>query len=140
MYFHSYFQKNISNINKTWQGVNTLISNNKKHQKSITNLKDPSTNKLAYKRNEVANILNKHFATIGQKLSSNIPDSNTQFTEFLCDSYVNVAFSLILAATPEEAELKILLTPSNKSFGLYSFPINILKSSRCILSSPHYYL
>ena len=76
MYFHSYFQKNISNINKTWQGVNTLISNNKKHQKSITNLKDPSTNKLAYKRNEVANILNKHFATIGQKLSSNIPDSN----------------------------------------------------------------
>ena len=37
---------------------------------------------------------------------------------------------------PEEVELEILQTPSNKSFGLYSFPISILKSSRCILSSP----
>ena len=49
-----------------------LISNNKKSRNSITNLKNPSTNKLAYKRNQVANILNKHFATISQKLSSNI--------------------------------------------------------------------
>ena len=35
-----------------------LISNNIRNRKSITNLKDPSTNKLACKRNEVANILN----------------------------------------------------------------------------------
>ena len=124
MYFHSYFQ----------QGINMLISNNKKSRKSITNLKDPSTNKLAYKRNEVANILNKHFATIGQKLSSDIPDSNTQFTEFLRD--INVNESFFNPVTPEEVELEILQTPSIKSFGLYSFPINILKSSRCILSSP----
>ena len=38
--------------------------------------------------------------------------------------------------TPEEVELEILETPSKNSFSLYSFPINILKSSRCILSSP----
>ena len=112
-----------------------LISNNKKSRKSITNLKDPSTNKLAYKQNEVANSLNKHFATIGQKLSSNIPDSNTQFTEFLRDIDVNESF-FFNPVTPEEVELEILQTPSNKSFGLYSFPINILKSSRCVLSSP----
>ena len=112
-----------------------LISNNKKSRKSITNLKDPSTNKLAYKRNEVANILNKHFATIGQKLSSYIPDSSTQFTEFLRGINVNESF-FFNPVTPEEVELEILQTPSIKSFGLYSFPINILKSSRCILSSP----
>ena len=117
------------------QGINVLISNNKKSRKSITNLKDPSTNKLAYKRNEVANVLNKHLATIGQKLSSNIPDSNTQFTEFLRDINVNESF-FFNPVNPEEVELEILQTPSNKSFGLYSFPINILKSSRCILSSP----
>ena len=93
MYFHSYFQ----------QGINMLISNNKKSRKSITNLKDPSTNKLAYKRNEVANILNKHFATIGQKLSSYIPDSSTQFTEFLRGINVNESF-FFNPVTPEEVE------------------------------------
>ena len=62
------------------------------------------------------------------------PDSNTQFTEFLRD--INVNESFFNPVTPEEVELEILQTPSNKSFGLYSFPINILKSLRCILSSP----
>ena len=59
MYFHSYFQKNISNIKKNMEGINMLISNNKRNRKSITNLKDPSIKKLAYKRNEVCNYRSK---------------------------------------------------------------------------------
>ena len=51
------------------------------------------------------------------------------------DINVNESF-FFNPVTPEEVELEILQTPSNKSFRLYSFPINILKSSRCILSSP----
>ena len=41
MYFHSYFQRNISNINKTGKGINMLISNNKKTPKINNKLKGP---------------------------------------------------------------------------------------------------
>ena len=38
--------------------------------------------------------------------------------------------------TQKEIENEIMLTPSNKSFGLYSWPITILKMSKHIISSP----
>ena len=35
LYFHSFFNDNINNIKKTWQGINSLISNNRKAKKPI---------------------------------------------------------------------------------------------------------
>ena len=37
---------------------------------------------------------------------------------------------------PSEIELEIMLTPSKKSYGLYSWPPRLLKCSRHILSAP----
>lgn len=113
MYFHFYFQTNISNINKTWQGINMLISNSKKKRKSITSLKDPSTNTYVYKENKIANILNNHFASVGQNLANEIPDLNVDFNDYLRDINISNSFYFTLV-THEEIENEIMLTPPNK--------------------------
>ena len=67
LYFHSFFNDNINNTKKTWQGINSLISNNRKVKKPITALKDPNTNKIIRDKSKLPGVINKHFASVGQK-------------------------------------------------------------------------
>ena len=47
MHFHKYFEEpNITNAEKTWQGINELINRQEKKQKAIFALKCPRSNKL----------------------------------------------------------------------------------------------
>ena len=135
MYFHSYFQTNINNINKTGQGINMLISNSKRKRKSITSLRDPSTNTCVYKENKIADILNKHFSSVGQNLANDIPDLDVDFNDYLCDIDICNSF-YFTPVTQDEIENEIMLTPANKSYGLYSCPINLLKLSKHLVSAP----
>ena len=43
------FLRNMNNIRKTWKGINSLITNNKKDLRPIFSLKDPETNELILK-------------------------------------------------------------------------------------------
>ena len=36
VYFHNYFQENLNNMKKTWEGVNSLINRKKKKKKKKT--------------------------------------------------------------------------------------------------------
>ena len=47
VYFHNYFQENLNNMKKTWEGVNNLI-NRKKHKKNVSTFKLPQTQGLSY--------------------------------------------------------------------------------------------
>ena len=68
--FHDFFNDNVKNIRRTWQGINSLINNNRKSNKFITALKDLNTNVVIRDNAKLANIMNKHFVSIGQKLAS----------------------------------------------------------------------
>jgi len=41
-YLQSYFEQNLSNIKKTWDGINSLINNKRKNRKQISALRDGS--------------------------------------------------------------------------------------------------
>ena len=69
-----FFNENVKNIKKTWQGINELLNNRNKHHKTITTLKDPnSNNQVTNDPSRIPYILNEHFASVGTKLASKLP-------------------------------------------------------------------
>ena len=71
-YFCEYFQANINNMKKTWIGINNILNRKTKKSKSISALKDfKNNNEVSRDPTRIPNILNEHFATVGQKLAIN---------------------------------------------------------------------
>ena len=139
MYFYSYFENNISNIKKTWQGINQIISNKKANRKTISAIRDPSTNEITHDKFKIPNIINKHLAFTGQKLALEVPDSEKHFSDYL--SHIDQSKSFFFTpVTKEEIEREILTIPNNKSHGLYSCPTKILKCAHKLLSEPLAYI
>ena len=109
--------------------------NRKKHKKSIGTIKNPQTQGLSYDPLEQANILNAYFASVGHRIASNMQASNRRFSEYLpiTDYHGSFVFEPVLT---KEIELEILLTPTKKTYGLYSCPTCLLKSTRHIIARP----
>ena len=135
LYFHSFFNDNIKNIRKTWEGINRIININKKKHKSISALKDPSTNTLETDPSKLPNIINRHFASVGSKLASKVPQHHKHFTDYLVHIDQKNSF-FFEPVTKEEVELEIMATPNNKAYGLYSCPSFILKLSKQFICKP----
>jgi hypothetical protein len=84
---------------------------------------------------DIPDILNKHFSTIGKKLASKLPNSNTHFSQYLnSHNYLNSFF--FNPVIPSEVEFEITSMPCNKADGLYSCPIRILKCIKQQISWP----
>jgi len=112
-----------------------LISNNKMKQKTISVLKDPKTNIIINCATEIPNIVNKHFASVGHNLASKIKPSTTKHHDYL--KSLNIENSFFFTPVSENEILtEIMLTPNNKSYGLYWCPVNILKLSKDIICKP----
>lgn len=78
-YYHNYFETNLHNMKKTWEGINNLIKYNNRKSKRINTLKHPIKG-VTQNSAEISNILNNRFATIGHKLASKIPNSDEHFS------------------------------------------------------------
>ena len=61
-------------MKKTWEGINEMLYHRKKNLKNISKLKDlTNKGKIVKEASQIPNILNKHFATVGNRLASNLP-------------------------------------------------------------------
>ena len=85
VYFHKYFEDNFANTKKTWEGINNLIMQKRKSIRLIPSLKCPGSNAILSNADEILNILNKHFASVGYKLASNMQNSSISFTNYLSE-------------------------------------------------------
>ena len=135
LYFHNYFQGNTNNLKRTWQGINDLIHRKTKHTKVITKMKHSQTEEISHDPLVNANILNSHFASVGNRLASELPNSSRHFSDYLPRTTYSGSF-VFETVLPSEIELEIIMAASNKAHGLYSCPIRLLKCSRHIISKP----
>ena len=137
IYFHNYFQYNTNNFKWTWEGINDLINRKKKNSKVIAAMKRPLNQGISHDPLENVNIhvLNRHFASIGNRLASDLPGSDKSFQDYLPLNVPSCSF-VFDPVLPSEIGLEIMLTPTNKSHGLYSCPTRLLKWSRHIISAP----
>jgi hypothetical protein len=74
-YYHKYFSNNLNNMKRTWQGINALIKNKRRDKRNICTLKRPNHGSVSNDPTEIPNLFNRHFATVGQNLSNQLPSS-----------------------------------------------------------------
>ena len=129
-----FFNENVKNIKKTWQGINELLNNRNKHHKTITTLKDPNkNNQVTNDPSRIPNILNEHFASVGTKLASKLPIKSNHM-DYLKKLKSPDSSFFSKPISPDDEKQEILSLPNNKSYGLYSCPTQLLKCSCDILS------
>ena len=135
MYFHKYFEENLKNSKKVWEGINNLLGRKNKAHKVITSLKCPRTKQVSYNSSEFPDIMNKYFSSVGYNLASKMPYPVKHFSEYL--PQLNSPGSFFFnPVSSSEIELEIMTIPQNKAHGLYSFPTHILRSAKHIISQP----
>lgn len=136
-YYSEYFNNNITNMKKTWEGINTLLHRKPKSSKRLSALKDPTNgNKITRNPSRIPNILNEHFASVGHKLASRLPSANYSFADYLAKSKSPQSSFLFRPITAAEVQLEILSIPNKKAHGLYSCPTQLLKYISDIISQP----
>ena len=134
IYYQDYFERHKTNMKKTWEGINDVLHRRKK-TKIITAIKDPNkSNKIVKEPSQVANILNDHFSSVGNRLASTIPTPQQHYLNYVSHCKAPSSSFLFLPVTSDEVKFQILSIPNNKSYGLYSSPIKLLKCASSIIA------
>ena len=125
-FFHNYFEDNLSNIKKTWEGINNLLGRKRKAIKHITSLKRLGSDQISYDSSDLPDIMNEYFSSIGHNLASKMPNPQKEFFDYLPKSR-NADSFFFNPVTQTEIESEIMNTPLNKAHGLYSLPTRVLR-------------
>ena len=124
-YYKEYFENNISNMKKTWQGIKEIINMNNKS--------GPQINQLNYKgkfvdnNKDIANNFNDFFTNIGPILDNEIPVSQRPNGSIV---YLppRIPHSFLISPTnPDEINDLINSLDDTKSCGPCSVPTKMLK-------------
>ena len=132
-YYKEYFENNISNMKKTWQGIKQIINMNNKLGPKITQLNYKG--KMVDTNEDIANTFNDFFTNIGPILDNEIhvsqrPDGSKVYLP------PRIPHSLISPTNPEEINDLINSLDDTKSCGPCSVPTKTLKLVRKEISIP----
>ena len=124
-------------MQKTWKGINEVLHNQRRKSRPLTKLDDPSNNnQITENPSRLPNILNKHFANVGNLLESKLPKKDNYMIYLSKLKSLDSSF-FFKPITPEEVKQEILSLPNNKSSGLhFFFTTQLLKCSTCNIMSP----
>ena len=131
-YYYEYFEHNVTNVKKTWEGINELLYRRKRNFKNITQLKDRGN--IVKEASQIPNILNKHFASVGTRLASKLPPSPKHHLDYVSKCISPLSSFFFEQVFPVEVRSEILSIPNDKSYGLYSSPNKLLKLSPSVIA------
>ena len=120
-YFSNEIDVNISDTNKNWKVLRTIIG--------IKNGKNSNSNNFRINGNtitnslKIANVFNELFTTIGPILASKVPASTTNPLSFV----ENVPNSIVIKDVSEQKVSDIIKSLNNSSAGWDQFPTSIAK-------------
>ena len=123
-YYNNYFRNNINNIKNTWKEIKSIISLKTKESQSpkiILNNKS----EFLINPNDIANQFNNFFCFVAPTIQSNIKPNFKSFDHYLTEPCTE-SF-LISPCTKNEMLEMISSLDYNKSIGINSIPIQILK-------------
>ena len=83
-------------MQKTWEGINTLLNRKKKTSMKINCLKQPNSNTSINMKSRIPNIMNEHFTGIGPTLANKLLTPKELFTNFLTKTnHLQLHFSVV---------------------------------------------
>ena len=118
---------------KTWKFVNALAGNPKN---SVDDQIEVSHNDLKYQGKDVPEFFSQHFSEIGEKISSNLPPSNSSFKDFLPDNSTFSTFSEFPAPNKETISDIIKSIQSKTSKDIDNLSMKIIKRLSNALVDP----
>ena len=134
-YYYDYFNAHITNMKKSWAGINDLLNYKTKNRKEISTIKDHKNNNVIVRDHSgISNILNDHFAPIGSQLANKLPPSQINYKTFLDKLQSPNASFFCRPISEYEVRREILSLVNNKSHGLYSCPTQLIKYAHGIIS------
>ena len=128
----AYFRDLIKNANahknfkKTWQSINKVLNNGRKKLICPTNVCiDLNTQEKTQCRKAIANLLNSHFTSIGEKLASKLHQNISDHESFMGPKCQNSIF--LSDITLDEIIDEINAICVNKGMGYDNIPPKIIK-------------
>ena len=131
-FYNNEFDQCKGNIKKTWDIINKTIK-----KKSYSNNINIINNGQVVSSSNVSNKFSTFFATIADKLVSQIPVTNISSTHYLKDRVSNSFF--MHSINPKEIEDAITELKDN-GCGLYKFATTVLGESKSIINKPLAYI
>ena len=122
-YHQRYFQSHKENMKRLWSGIRSIINikQNYGFQVSPLMVEGSQINDLQ----KIASAFNQYFANVPKQVDKKIPGTMKSPMDYLTNRIGN---SFLLKPTnPSEIEAVILSFKNNKSVGLYSIPVKLLK-------------
>ena len=133
-FYSQFFTNNLKIMQKTWEGINTLLNRKKKTSMEINCLKQPNSNTTVNIKSRISNIMNEHFTGIGPTLANNLPTPKNPLLNFLTKTnHLQLHFSFV-RYLQTKLNWKFFLCLTKKSYGFYSCPVSILKHASDIIS------
>ena len=133
-YYHKHFKCNMTDMKRSWKGINELLYRRKNNSKTVTAVKDLiNDSAVARDPSEISNIMNEHFASVGGRLAGKLASPRRHFLEYVSKSKSPSSSFFFQPVTPR-VKLEISSISNNKSYGLYSSPTKLLKLSKDIIA------
>ena len=130
-YFHS-FQQHENDPNNTWRTINSVLSREKSND-DLPSFLTVDGQKIEDKK-EMVNLFNKHFASIGEKLSNSIENCDASFGDYLRnESEQRFDFQFVTRQQVEDVIKKLKNKTSCSSDGVSS---KLLKHLKEVVSEP----
>jgi hypothetical protein len=130
-HFSRYFEINLSNTKKIWEGIRSIIGNSNKSCKDNLSLKinNVATNDHA----QIVNHFNNFFTSVADKIRNKIPPTNKQYTDYL----KNVNHNSFFFSPVDKEEIKNYIKDLNphKADGPNSIPHKFFEVSLDTISS-----
>ena len=123
--YKNFFNDNLANMKKTWQGIKEIISLNKSNSTNIDEL-NYQGEKLS-SEDEMANAFNEFFTNVGPNLDKHIPKSQRPNREL---HYLGprIPHTFLISPTNYDEIIDIINNlDDSKSSGPSSIPIKLLK-------------
>ena len=121
-HLQNYFESNIKNSRKIWQGIREIINLNKNYN-FVPNYIVSGTNSYSDPKS-IANCFNDFFTSIGNKIQKSVYSNHVNFSNYLTNPSVNSFFAN--PTTPVEIIDLISSFKKNKATGPNSIPNKIL--------------
>lgn len=144
LYYCNYFNSYYNNMSKKWEGIREILGRKSQNKQNINALRQDSNAQLTFDSKKISNIINRHFASCGQRLAAKIPHSEKHYSTYLPDQIMNSSVNVsqqqgsfaFIPVTARDIEFEIMTLPAKKAEGLYSCPFRILKTAQHVLSKP----
>ena len=134
-YYFAFFDANLTDMKRTWQGINNIIGWKLTNAKPINLIKNSKVgNTVNSDPIAISNIFTRHFASVAPKLAKKLPPVHPPYFDFVRQTKSPDSSFVYNPVTPEEVKLEIACIPNNKSHGLYSCPSQLLKCSTNVVS------